>query len=197
MTWVNGWCTLLYSLVNNDNVAKSNRQMQLMSRTEYTNEQACLQLGSRKRRGLWPQIAWRVFRIKMILLWCKNALAMYYNAGVVTVNSKVVGLAQGQDHFLQKTTLSNWTRLKGCLHEHDFRVGCDSRIRHCIKDRINPIFCAAPDAAVASDTENHGSCKQTFKKMNWGGALSSIAAVPKLGRSVIETFFTSCTNELA
>jgi hypothetical protein len=30
-------------------------------------------------------IAWRVFRIKIILLRCKNALA-YYNAGVVAVN---------------------------------------------------------------------------------------------------------------
>jgi hypothetical protein len=27
------------------------------------------------------------------------------------------------------------------------------------------IFCAVLDAAVASDTENHGSCKQTFKQL--------------------------------
>jgi hypothetical protein len=31
------------------------------------------------------------------------------------------------------------------------------------KDRNNPIFCAVSDAAVASNTENHGSCKQTIK----------------------------------
>jgi hypothetical protein len=34
------------------------------------------------------------------------------------------------------------------------------------KDRNNPIFCAVSDAAVASDTENHGSCKQTLKRPN-------------------------------
>jgi hypothetical protein len=32
------------------------------------------------------------------------------------------------------------------------------------KDRNNPIFCAVSDAAVVSDTENHGSCKQTFSQ---------------------------------
>jgi hypothetical protein len=30
------------------------------------------------------------------------------------------------------------------------------------KDRNNPIFCAVLDAAVTSNTENHGSCKLTF-----------------------------------
>jgi hypothetical protein len=35
-------------------------------------------------------IAWRVFKIKIILLCCKNALA-YCNAGVVAANSKVAG----------------------------------------------------------------------------------------------------------
>jgi hypothetical protein len=35
-----------------------------------------------------------------------------------------------------------------------FSVGCDSRIRHCTKNRILPIFCEVSDAAVASDTEN-------------------------------------------
>jgi hypothetical protein len=44
-----------------------------------------------------------------------------------------------------------------------FSVRCDSRIRHRTKIRIDPIFCALLDAAVASDTENHGSCKQTLK----------------------------------
>jgi hypothetical protein len=46
----------------------------------------------------------------------------------------------------------------------DVTAACDSRIQHRIKDRINLIFCAVPDAAVASDTENHGSCKQTFRE---------------------------------
>jgi hypothetical protein len=40
-----------------------------------------------------------------------------------------------------------------------FSVGCDSHIRHRTK---NPIFCAVSDAVVASETENHGSCKQTL-----------------------------------
>jgi hypothetical protein len=43
-----------------------------------------------------------------------------------------------------------------------FSITCDSRIRHRTKDRKNPIFCAVSDAAIASDTENHGSCKQTI-----------------------------------
>jgi hypothetical protein len=43
-----------------------------------------------------------------------------------------------------------------------FSGGCNSRIQHCTKDRNNPIFCVVSDAAVASDTENHGLCKQTI-----------------------------------
>jgi hypothetical protein len=46
-----------------------------------------------------------------------------------------------------------------------FSVGCDSRIQHRTKDRKNPIFCAMSDAAVASDTENHGSCKRTIRDL--------------------------------
>jgi hypothetical protein len=44
-----------------------------------------------------------------------------------------------------------------------FSVGCDSRIRHRTKDKKNPIFCVVLDAAVASNTENQGLCKQTIK----------------------------------
>jgi hypothetical protein len=36
-----------------------------------------------------------------------------------------------------------------------FSVGCNSRIQHRTKNRIDPIFCAVSDVAVASDTENH------------------------------------------
>jgi hypothetical protein len=38
-------------------------------------------------------IAWRIFRLRIILLFCKNALD--YNAGIVAVNSKVIALAPG------------------------------------------------------------------------------------------------------
>jgi hypothetical protein len=41
-------------------------------------------------------IAWRVFRLKIIFLWYKNSLA-YYNAGVIAVNTKIVGLAPGTE----------------------------------------------------------------------------------------------------
>jgi hypothetical protein len=43
-----------------------------------------------------------------------------------------------------------------------FSVGFNSCIWHRTKDRKNPNFCAVSDAAVTSDTENHGSCKQTI-----------------------------------
>jgi hypothetical protein len=47
---------------------------------------------------------------------------------------------------------------------------------------------------VWEDLEN---LRPVHKKMCWGIALSSSAAWPKLGRSVSETFFTSCENVLA
>jgi hypothetical protein len=56
-----------------------------------------------------------------------------------------------------------------------FSVGCDSRIRHRTKDRINPIFCVVSDAAVASDTENHGLCKPTFREESCSLAVLSLA----------------------
>jgi hypothetical protein len=37
-------------------------------------------------------IAWWIFRLRIILLCCKNALD-YYNFGIVAVNSKVIALA--------------------------------------------------------------------------------------------------------
>jgi hypothetical protein len=47
-----------------------------------------------------------------------------------------------------------------CLHEQCFSVSDASAAS---KDRNNPIFCVVSDAAVASDTEKHCSCKQTLK----------------------------------
>jgi hypothetical protein len=59
----------------------------------------------------------------------------------------------------------------------DAAVASDTTVKITIKDRNNPIFvskslskdrnnyfCAVSDAAVASDTQNHCSCKQTFMK---------------------------------
>jgi hypothetical protein len=46
-------------------------------------------------------IAWRVVRLKIIFLRFKNSLA-YYNAGVVAVNFKIVGLAPGTDVMILK-----------------------------------------------------------------------------------------------
>jgi hypothetical protein len=56
-----------------------------------------------------------------------------------------------------------------------FSVGCDSRIRHRTKDRKNPIFCAVLGVAVATNTENHGSCKQTITWTVSGLAASLVA----------------------
>jgi hypothetical protein len=50
--------------------------------------------------------------------------------------------------------------LKAYLHGQCFSV---SDATAASKDRNNPIFCALSDAAVASDTEKHGLCKQTLK----------------------------------
>jgi hypothetical protein len=67
-----------------------------------------------------------------------------------------------------------------------FSVGCISRIRHCTKDRKNPIFCAVSDVVVASVTENHCLYKQTFMfskgQMHVGKifiALDFIVYIPK------------------
>jgi hypothetical protein len=38
----------------------------------------------------------------------------------------------------------------------DATAACHSRIRHRIKDRINPIFWSVSNLAVAYDSENHG-----------------------------------------
>jgi hypothetical protein len=40
-----------------------------------------------------------------------------------------------------------------------FSVGCDFQCRNATIVRINPIFCVVLHVTVASDTENHGSCK--------------------------------------
>jgi hypothetical protein len=48
--------------------------------------------------------------------------------------------------------------LNGVYMNVIFSVGCNSHIWHRTKDRINPIFCAVLDAAVASNTENHSLC---------------------------------------
>jgi hypothetical protein len=50
-----------------------------------------------------------------------------------------------------------------CLHEQCFSV---SDATAASKDRNNPISCAVSDAAVASDTEKHCSCKQTLNICN-------------------------------
>jgi hypothetical protein len=68
----------------------------------------------------------------------------------------------------RKSSITTGARTKGLFTWTGiFSVGCDSRIRHCTKDRKNPIFCAVADTAVASDTENHGSCKQTLITYLW------------------------------
>jgi hypothetical protein len=46
--------------------------------------------------------------------------------------------------------------------------------------------------------EQQGPWAGSFlKKISLGAALVLRAALPKLGRSTIETLYTSCTNELA
>jgi hypothetical protein len=65
----------------------------------------------------------------------------------------------GSDH---RQGVNSLVPLKGAYMSVIYSVGCDSRIQQHTKDRINPIFCAVSDAAVASNTENHSLCKQTF-----------------------------------
>jgi hypothetical protein len=84
-----------------------------------------------------------------------------------------------------------------CMRQPHATAACDSCIRHRIKDRINPIFWSVSNLAVASDTENHSSCKQTFnaythcyvstKTLNsgscsWGGCDVHSAQGDQIGR---------------
>jgi hypothetical protein len=48
-------------------------------------------------------IVWRVFRLKIILLGCKNVLA-YNNAGVVGVNSEVAGFPPVKITYVDSTS---------------------------------------------------------------------------------------------
>jgi hypothetical protein len=67
----------------------------------------------------------------------------------------ILGLDPGAD-FMNQSGLY----FKAYLHRQWFSV---SDVTAASKDRNNPIFCAVSDAVVASNTENHGLCKQTIK----------------------------------
>jgi hypothetical protein len=51
--------------------------------------------------------------------------------------------------------------------------------------------------SILRDFVEHGFALPVLTKMGWGVALSASVAWPKLGRSLTETFFTSCANMLA
>jgi hypothetical protein len=61
-----------------------------------------------------------------------------------------------------------------------FSVGCDSRIRHHTKNRIDPIFCAVSDAAVASDTKNHVHVNTLLLELLTGWPYEFVIKSPKM-----------------
>jgi hypothetical protein len=46
----------------------------------------------------------------------------------------------------------------------DFQCRMQFSVSDATKDRINPIICVVSHATVASDTENHCSCKHPLKR---------------------------------